>query len=75
MYPPLSPNQASVSCAVYAGRSQFLWPDPGLPRIPMDEALFLQPAAEAAGPAVDNFCLGVIQVLEVRQLRLALAVF
>lgn len=47
------------------GRSQFLWPEPGQPRMPMDEALFLVPAPNSAGPAVDNFCLGVIYVNEV----------
>lgn len=66
-----TPNRAHVvlCCVIYcgcaAGRSQFLWPEPGQPRIPMDESLFLVPAADTAGPAVDNFCLGVITVHEV----------
>lgn len=31
----------------------------------MDESLFLVPAPDTAGQAVDNFCLGVIHVHEV----------
>jgi hypothetical protein len=34
----------------------------------MDESLFLVPAPDTAGQAVDNFCLGVIHVHEVRGL-------
>jgi hypothetical protein len=33
--------------------------------MPMDESLFLVRAPDTAGEAVDNFCLGVIQVHEV----------
>jgi hypothetical protein len=48
-----------------AGRSQFVWPHPGQPRMPADESLFLQPAPESAGNAAPDFCLGVVQVTEV----------
>jgi hypothetical protein len=34
--------------------------------MPMDESLFLVPAEDTAGDPVDNFCLGIIQVHEVR---------
>ena len=33
--------------------------------MPMDEALFLVPAPDTAGQAVDDFCLGVSHVHEV----------
>jgi hypothetical protein len=52
-------------CAAAAGRSQFVWPHPGQPRMPADEALFLQPAPESAGSSAPDFCLGVVQVTEV----------
>ncbi|WIA08454.1 hypothetical protein OEZ86_011056 [Tetradesmus obliquus] len=48
-----------------AGRSQFVWPQPGQPRMPADEDLFLQPAPDSAGSAAPDFCLGVVQVTEV----------
>jgi hypothetical protein len=35
--------------------------------MPADEALFLQPAPESAGDAAADFCLGVVQVTEVRR--------
>lgn len=38
--------------------------------MPMDESLFLVPAPDTAGDAVDNFCLGVIHVEEVSDCRL-----
>eukprot|EP00882_Tetradesmus_deserticola_P027971 GHRQ01031123.1.p1 GENE.GHRQ01031123.1~~GHRQ01031123.1.p1 ORF type:complete len:181 (+),score=67.50 GHRQ01031123.1:539-1081(+) len=58
-----------------AGRSQFLWPHPGQPRMPDDEALFLQPAPESAGSAAPDFCLGVVQVTEVSSRGVVLSCF
>ncbi|KAI8466059.1 MAG: phosphate oxidase-related protein [Monoraphidium minutum] len=49
-----------------AGRLQFLWPHPGLPRIPDKEDLFLQPAPDSAGEPAADFCLVVLYVDEVR---------
>lgn len=61
----LAARQQAWAAMSDAGRSQFLWPEPGQPRMPMDESLFLVPAPDTAGQAVDNFCLGVIHVHEV----------
>jgi hypothetical protein len=52
---------AAAAAAPTAGRSQFMWPQPGLPRVPADESLFLKvgeggsrewnPAAQGQGHA------------------------
>jgi len=44
-----------------------MWPQPGQPRMPMDEHLFLQPAPETAGRVLPEFCLGVVRVQEVKE--------
>ncbi|GBF99896.1 hypothetical protein Rsub_12692 [Raphidocelis subcapitata] len=53
-----------------AGRSQFVWPHPGLPRIAADEAAFLQPAPDSAGDPVADFCLVVLNVEAVDYINL-----
>ena len=45
-----------------AGRAQFVWPHPGLPRIGDDEAAFTRPAPDGAGDPAADFCLVVLRV-------------
>ncbi len=56
---------AAASTCTSVGRSQFSWPQPGLPRIPADEHLFLVSPPEAGGPPPPVFCLGVLRVASV----------
>jgi hypothetical protein len=52
-------------CAV-AARAQFCWPHPGIPRSDLsDSALEVVPAPDPQQP-VDDFCLLVMRVEEVR---------
>jgi hypothetical protein len=67
--------EVAVGADGVAGRAQFSWPTPRQPRMPADEALFLQPSdpsedpqqqqQQAAAPP-DAFCLVVMSVEEVR---------
>eukprot|EP00198_Chlamydomonas_reinhardtii_P010733 XP_001700070.1 pyridoxamine 5' phosphate oxidase-related protein [Chlamydomonas reinhardtii] len=52
------------------GRQQFAWPHPGLPRHLEDPTAWDCPAPGPKDPVLDTFCLVVLHVDEVEQLKL-----
>jgi pyridoxamine 5'-phosphate oxidase len=59
MWQRLSPN----------ARAQFIWPHPGLPRVD-DESVYEVEGPPDGEPAVDTFCMVVLDVSEVEYISL-----